>query len=199
MAMNSESGNTVMKLWLLMHRVHDALVLCEDSVFSEYGLTMEQFGLLGTLKGSGSSLRPVDLALLLERSPNSVSMLVDRMVKAGLVKRTRDRKDRRTVNVALTSKGEKALGSAMPAGWEFIQQILSRLSYEDKHALADLLETMKCEFLAYLKPEVDRAVISKNSVTNRPDLYKTYQRMMRDVLPSGSDAASRVAERKKAR
>ena len=120
--MNSESGNTVMKLWLLMHRVHDALVLCEDSVLSEYGLTMEQFGLLGALKGSGSSLRPVDLALLLERSPNSVSMLVDRMVKAGLVKRTRDRKDRRTVNVFLTSKGENALGPAMPAGWEFIQQ-----------------------------------------------------------------------------
>ena len=199
MAMNSESGNTVMKLWLLMHRVHDALVLCEDSLFREYGLTMEQFGLLATLKGSGGSLRPVDLALLLERSPNSVSMLVDRMVKAGLVRRTRDRKDRRTVNVALTSKGEKALGSAMPAGWEFIQKTLSRLAYEDKHTLADLLETMKCEFLAYLKPEVDRAVISKNSVTNRPDLYKTYQRVMRDVLPSGPDAESQVAKRKKAR
>src|SRR4030042_5455450 len=109
---------------------------------------MEQFGLLATLKGSGGSLRPVDLALLLERSPNSVSMLVDRMVKAGLVRRTRDRKDRRTVNVFLTSKGENALGPAMPAGWEFIQKLLSRLSYEDKHTLADLLETMKCEFLA---------------------------------------------------
>jgi len=58
---------------------------------------------------------------------------------------------------------------------------------------------MKCEFLAYLKPEVDRAVISKNSVTNRPDLYKTYQRVMRDVIPSGSDAESQVAKRKKAR
>jgi DNA-binding MarR family transcriptional regulator len=199
MAMNSESGNTVMKLWLLMHRVHDALALCEDSIFKECGLTSEQFRLLGAVKGSGGYLRPIDLASILERSPNSVSMLVDRMVKAGLVKRTRDRKDRRTVNVALTSKGEKALGSAMPAGWEFIQEILSRLAYEDKHALADLLETMKCEFLAYLKPEVDRAVISKNSVTNRPDLYKEYQRVMRDVPPSGSDAESQVAKRKKAR
>ena len=145
MAMNSESGNTVMKLWLLMHRAHDALVLCEDSLFREYGLTMEQFGLLATLKSSGGSLRPVDLALLLERSPNSVSMLVDRMVKAGLVRRARDRKDRRAVNVFLTSKGENALKPAMPAGWEFIQKILSPLSYEDKHALANLLEKVKRE------------------------------------------------------
>jgi DNA-binding MarR family transcriptional regulator len=199
MAMNSESGNTVMRLWLLLHRVHDALALCEDSIFKEYGLTSEQFRLLAAVKGTGGSLRPIDLASILERSPNSVSMLVDRMVKVGLVRRTRDRKDRRTVNVALTSKGEMALGPAMPAGWEFIQKTLSRLSYEDKHALADLLETMKCEFLAYLKPEVDRAVISKNSGTNRPDLYKTYQRVVRDVLPSGSDAESQVAKRKKAR
>lgn len=197
--MNSESGNTVLRLWLLLHRVRDALVACEDSVFKEYGLTTEQYGLLASVKSYGGSSRPIDLALLLERSPNSVSMLVDRMVKAGLVRRARDRKDRRTVNVFLTSKGENALGPAMPAGWEFIQKILSRLSYEDKHALADLLETMKCEFLAYLKPEVDRAVISKNSVTNRPDLYKTYQRVMRDVIPSGSDAESQVAKRKKAR
>ena len=86
MAMNSESENTVLKVWLLMHRVRDALALCEDSLLAEYGLTMEQFGLLATVKSSGGSLRPVDLALLLERSPNSVSMLVDRMVKAGLVR-----------------------------------------------------------------------------------------------------------------
>jgi DNA-binding MarR family transcriptional regulator len=167
-----ESENTVLRLWLLLHRVRDTLVLCEDSVFGEYGLTMEQFGVLATVKGSGGSLRPVDLALLLERSPNSISMLVDRMVKAGLVKRTRDRKDRRAVNVSLTSKGDNALKPATPAGWEFIQKILSVLSGKEKHALASLLETVKCECLGYLNPDEDMAEIRKKSVTNQPDLYQ---------------------------
>jgi len=199
MAMNSESGNTVLRLWLLLHRVRDALVACEDSLLKGYGLTMEQFGLLATVKGSGGSLRPVDLALLLERSPNSVSMLVDRMVKAGLVRRTRDRKDRRAVKVSLTSKGENALKPAMPAGWEFIQKILSPLSDKDKHALAKLLELMKCEFLAYLNPKVNTAEIIKNSVTNRPDLYEAYQKLIKNVLPSDSEAKRQVAKRAKAR
>jgi DNA-binding MarR family transcriptional regulator len=185
MATDSESKNTDMKLWILMHRVRDALVLCEDSLFRKYGLTMEQFCVLATVKGSGGSLRSVDLASLLERSPNSVSMLIDRMVKASLVKRTRDRKDRRVVHVTLTSKGENALEPAMPAGWEFIQKTLSQLSYKDKHALASLLEIMKCEFLGYLKPEVDMAEIIKNSVTKQPDLYI---KMVNNILPSDSEA-----------
>jgi DNA-binding MarR family transcriptional regulator len=183
--MNSESGNTVLRLWLLLHRVRDALVACEDSVFKEYGLTTEQYGLLASVKSYGGSSRPIDLALLLERSPNSVSMLVDRMVKAGLVRRTRDRRDRRTVNVTLTSKGEKALEQAIPAGWEFIQGILSPISYEDKRALVSLLETVKCELLGYLNPEVDLTEIIRNSVTNQPSLY---ERMIKNNCPSGSEA-----------
>ena len=91
--------------------------------------------MLAAVKSRGGSLKPSELAQILARSPNSVSMLVDRMVKAGLVKRTRDRSDRRVVNVSLTSRGEKALGPATPAGWEFIQKILLPLSYKDKHAL----------------------------------------------------------------
>ena len=186
--MNSESGNTVLRLWLLLHRVRDALVACEDSVFKEYGLTTEQYGLLASVKSYGGSSRPIDLALLLERSPNSVSMLVDRMVKAGLVRRTRDRRDRRTVNVTLTSKGEKALEQAIPAGWEFIQGILSPISYEDKRALVGLLETVKCELLGYLNPEVDLTEIIRNSVTNQPSLY---ERMIKNNCPSGSEAKRR--------
>ena len=109
MAVSYESKNTDMKLWLLMHRVNDALTLCEDSIVREYGLTVEQFRVLAIVRAFGGSLRPTDMAVSLDRSPNSVSMLVDRMVKAGLVKRTRDRSDRRVVNVSLTNKGENAL------------------------------------------------------------------------------------------
>ena len=180
MVVDSESKNTVLRLWLLLHRVRDALVLCEDSIFGEFGLTMEQFAMLAAVKSRGP-LRPTDLALILERSPNSISMLVDRMVKAGLVRRTRDKRDRRTVRVSLTTKGESVLKPATPTGWEFIQKILSPISYKDKHTLANLLETIKCELLGYLNPEVDMAGIIKNSVTNQPGLY---DRMIKNIFPS---------------
>ena len=191
MAVNSESEKTILRLWLLLRRVGDALVLCQDSVFSKYGLTTEQWGVLTSIKSRGP-LRPTDLASILERSPNSISMLVDRMVKAGLVRRTRDRKDRRVVTVSFTSKGEKVVEPAVIEGWEFIHEILSPLSYDDQCAFASMLETVKCELAAYLNPEMEKAEIAKNSFTKDPDLYK---RMVRNVLPPAYQAKHKHREK----
>jgi DNA-binding MarR family transcriptional regulator len=195
MVVKSESANTVLRLWLLLHRVRDVLVQCEDSILSEYGITLEQFTVLGQVKGRGGSpMRIIDLARILERGPNSVSTLVDRMVKAGLVRRTRGKVDRRVVRVSLTSKGENAVKLATPAGWEFIQKILSPISCKDKDALASLLETVTCDLRGYLNPEVDMAKIIKNSPTNQPNLYEL---MAKNVFPAGSEAKRQVGKKGK--
>jgi MarR family 2-MHQ and catechol resistance regulon transcriptional repressor len=190
MAVNYESENTVLRLWLLLRRVGDVLMLCQDSVFSKYGLTTEQWGVLTSIKSRGS-LRPTDLASMLERTPNSMSMLIDRMVKAGLVRRTRDRKDRRVVTVSLTSKGETAVEPAVIAGWEFIHEVLSPLSDDDQRDLASMLETVRCELVGYLNPEMDKAEIIRKSLTKDPDLYK---RMAKNVLPPGYKAKCKHRE-----
>ena len=192
MALNSKSGNTVLRLWLLLHRVRDGIVQCEDSIFGKYGLTTEQFSVLAAVKSRGGSLKPSELAAILARSPNSVSMLVDRMVKASLVKRIRDRKDRRIVNISLTTKGESALEPAAPAGWEFIQKILSPLSDKEKQALNSMLEVVKCEVDGYLNPEADMAEIIKNSYTKQPGLY---ERMVKNIFPSGYEAKRKGREK----
>jgi len=191
MAVNSESESTILRLWLLLPRVGDALALCQNSIFSEYGITTEQWRVLTCIKSRGP-LRPIDLASILERGANSVSMLVDRMVKAGLVRRTRDSKDRRTVFVSLTDKGKEAVEPAVPAAWEFMHKLLSPLSYDDQRALASMLETIKCELAGYLNPEMDMAEIIKNSFTKDPDLYK---RMVKNVLPPGYEAKRKRMER----
>ena len=194
MALNSKSGNTVLRLWLLLHRVRDGIVMCEDSIFGNYGLTTEQFSVLAAVKSRGGSLTPIQLATILARKPNSVSMLVDRMVKAGLVRRTRDRKDRRLVNVSLTHKGEDALKPAAPAGWEFIQKILSPLSDKDKAVLNGMLEVLRCEIDGYLNPEADMAEITRTSYTKQPRLY---ERMVKNIFPSGSEARGKGREKRK--
>ncbi len=184
MAVNVAQENIVLRLWLLLRRVGDTLVLCQDSIFSKYGLTTEQWGVLTSIKARGP-LRPTDLAGLLERSPNSISMLVDRMVKAGLVRRTRDRKDRRVVTVTSTEKGKTAVEPTITSGWEFIHEVVSPLSDNDQRDLASMLERVKCELVGYLHPERDMEEIIKSSFTNRPDLYK---RMLKNVLPPGYEA-----------
>ena len=171
MTLSVEQQNTAVRLWLLLPRVGDAMQRCFDLVFGKYGISNEQTRVLSLVKSQGP-MRPVDIAAFLERAPNSMSMLVDRMVKAGLVRRTRDRKDRRTVFVSLTDKGNEAIGPAIPAGWEFVKRLMSSLSYDDQRALADTLETLKGELTGYLNPEMDKAEIAKKSLTRRPNLYR---------------------------
>ena len=138
--------------WILLRQAYNLIFRCEDRVFSEYNLTTEQHTVLMAVKNISGPVRITDIAQWLDRSVNSVSMIIDRMVKAGLVKRTRDRKDRRTVFVTLTNKAEDAYVPATAAGWELIQEIMSPLSNEDKRALIRLLEMIRDKTYDYLEP-----------------------------------------------
>jgi len=183
MTVNSESGNLALRLWLLTHRTRDVLMTCEDQVFGEYGLTTEQYSVLVTIKYLQEPVRITDIAHWLERSTNSVSMIVDRMVKAGLLRRVRDRGDRRVVNVFITSKGENALKPATTAGWNFIREVLSPLSDEDRQAFVNLLETVKYKALKYLNPGLDIEEMRRNEITNQPDVMKRLAQYISTSMP----------------
>ena len=136
--------------WILLRQAYNLILKCEDQVFSEYKLTTEKHAVLMAIKHINGPVRITDIARWLDRSVNSVSMIIDRMVKAGLVRRTRDRKDRRTVFVTITDKAEKGYILATAAGWELIQEILSSLSDEDKRSLIKPLETLRDKMYDYL-------------------------------------------------
>jgi DNA-binding MarR family transcriptional regulator len=155
MAVNFESEILILRLWRELYQTYTLLKQCEDRIIEEHGLTTEQFAVLGAIDYFTGPVKVTDLAQWLERSANSVSMIVDRMVKAGLVRRVRDKGDRRVVNVFITSKGEDALKPATRTSFGVIQKILLQLSYEDRNTLLSLLGTMKYEILKYLDPGVD--------------------------------------------
>jgi DNA-binding MarR family transcriptional regulator len=136
--------------WVLLRQVPNLVSRCEDQVFGKHGLTTERHAVLMAIRQIDGPVRPTDVARWLDLSVNSVSMIIDRMVKAGLVKRTRDRKDRRTVFLTATEKAEKSYMKASAAGWELIQEILTPLSDKDKRTLIELLETLRDKTYDYL-------------------------------------------------
>ena len=188
------SQNLVLRLWFLMHRDYRLLVRCEDQIYSEKGLTMEQFSVLVAMKYISHPVRPIDVAKWIGRTPNSISMIIDRMVKAGLVRRTRDRIDRRVVHLAATNKGENALKLAIPAGWEFIQKIMSPLSQEDRHTFARLLEAVRYETLNYLNPGED---IKAMVVDDDRSHLKMMERLFHDAPPSPPQAKLQGGKQRK--
>ena len=189
-----EDENLILRLWYASHRTRALLKMCEDQIYGEYNLTMEQYAVLAAIKYIGSTARPTDIARWLGRSTNAVSMIVDRMVKADLLRRVRDRSDRRVVNVSITSKAENALKPATRAGWEFIQKITSPLSNEDKHTFIRQHDTLRYEILKYLNPGVDVEEMARNDDESHANLM---ERLIQYALPSTPEAKRQDDEKGK--
>lgn len=150
-----ESQQLALRLWRQLYRTYTLLKQCEDQVIEEHELTTEQYAVLVSISYLGEPARITDIARWLERSTNSISMIIDRMVKGGLVKRARDKRDRRVVYVSKTSKAESLLGPANTAMFGRMLEILSPIPDKDRLTLLNLLRevgygTMKC-----VKPGVD--------------------------------------------
>jgi len=176
MTTNRELEDLSVALWRTAYQTYTRFKNGMDQVLAEQGLTMEQYLVLVTIKYSDAPVRITDVARWLERSTNSVTMIVDRMVKAGLLRRVRDRKDRRAVNVSLTSKAEKALEPANPAAWEFMQQGMSQLSSNDKNAFASLLKVINRQLLTYLNPGADVEGMLKDDSRQQEYLMKQWRK-----------------------
>lgn len=176
--MEADSGltNTDLRFWFLIHRTRDWFRICEDQIFRERGLTTEQYAVLVTMKYLGNPTRPTDVAKSLERSTNSMSIIIERMVKAGLIKRVRDKSDRRVVRLTITDKGENTLKPATLAGLEFLQKVLSPLSREERHTLVTLLDALKHEAFKYASPAETTQGMRKTQAGPQADLMERLDR-----------------------
>lgn len=94
-----------------LRRIVKALQTYSQDVRSGYGLTGPQLWALKTLRRNGRM--PVGrLADALAVNQSSVSVLVDRLVRRGLVRRIRGRTDRRFVEIDLTPRGRALVADA---------------------------------------------------------------------------------------
>ncbi len=79
------------------------------------------------------------LAERLRVTPPTVTGLVDRLVRAGAVRREEDPRDRRLVRNVLTERGQEVLGEVEREGRTYLTQLFGRLS---KPQLANLTESL---------------------------------------------------------
>jgi DNA-binding MarR family transcriptional regulator len=173
-----ELENQNFKLARMIYQTYTRFENCLDGIFRVHGLTMERYLILLAIKNHGTTARIVDIARWGERRTNSVSTIVDRMVKAGLLRRVRDKNDRRVVHVFITGKGEDALKPANLAAVDFYRQIMSPLSLDDGRTFANLFRMINYKLLEYLNPGADIERMVKNDSATHDDLVKLVKQML---------------------
>src|SRR6201984_3589330 len=98
-------------LWLVMMKAMRALTRYATAGIEDTGLGLSDFAVLEALLHKGPL--PVNtIGPIVDLTPGSISIAVDRLFEKGLVSRVESTEDRRVRIVGLTSRGKALLGGA---------------------------------------------------------------------------------------
>ena len=103
-------------------------------------MTPERFAVLLAIKNLPPPVIESAIARYIFRKPNSVTLMVDRMTKDGLVERIRDLKDRRAIRIVITEKGESAYQKGLEVYAKLIPEVLSGLSNQEIKSFNSVME-----------------------------------------------------------
>jgi DNA-binding MarR family transcriptional regulator len=119
-----------------------------NSVIAEHGLTWEEWDVLGALRQAGPPFRRSagSLAKRTELSSGAMTNRLDRLEKAGLVRRLPDPDDRRGVLIELTDAGEKKWVETAKVQAAYENLIGAALNKREKEQLNSLLRRLMVEF-----------------------------------------------------
>src|SRR5437016_1762117 len=116
--------------WLVMMKAMRALTRYAATGIEETGLGLSDFGVLEVLLHDGPL--PVNtIGTIVDLTPGSISIAVDRLVGKGLVKRVESAEDRRVRIVALTQQGKDLIVSAFRRHSGQMKRVFSELSREE--------------------------------------------------------------------
>ena len=133
-----------LEAWRAFLRAQAALIRTLDrELEAEQGLPITFFDVLVQLSQAGGRLRMSELADAVLLSRSGVTRLVDRMVRAGLVRREACPTDRRSMYATLTTEGKRAYRQARPVHLRGVAEHFGRhLSDAEAKTLATALGRM---------------------------------------------------------
>ncbi len=127
-------------LWLLLTHTRYAIFRAREKELQRYGVSPEQVGLLFVVQALGNKATPAAISRHIIRQPHTVSALVDRMARRGLVKKVKDLDRKNLVRVVMTEKGKKTYELSTKRGP--IHRILGTMNEAEKKEFRMQLEKL---------------------------------------------------------
>jgi MarR family 2-MHQ and catechol resistance regulon transcriptional repressor len=130
-----------MDIWVTMFHTKDAINKLRQKELEPYGISPEQSGILALLGSRQESPTPADISRWMFRERSSVTIILNRMVAKGLVKKTTDPVKKNRVRISLTKKGKEVLEQVKRQG-ACIDRIMSNLTDEQRAQLHTCLKIL---------------------------------------------------------
>jgi DNA-binding MarR family transcriptional regulator len=115
-----------------------------ETAYEPHGISRGEFDVLAALRRAGEphTLSPRQLSAALMLTTGGMTGRLDKLERAGLLRRSPDPHDRRGLQVTLTEEGLRLIDEAVGAGLAEQSAALSALTAEQTGQLADLLRDL---------------------------------------------------------
>jgi len=134
----------VLRTFMLFMQIGQAAYKYSDNRLSQNSeVSAPVFVALKALIMSGGTMSHTELAQWTNTRLNTITGLVDRMTRDGLVSVKRSVKDRRLVHVKITAKGRKAFAHASPVSREIMERLMRGIDGKNAAQFEALLNVMK--------------------------------------------------------
>ncbi len=148
MARQKQFRESSHEAFLLLHNMQGLLTRLEETTYStRAGISFQQYLILITIEASEPPVNQTTVAKAIQRNLNSISMIIDRMEKLGLVTRERSKDDRRETHLTLTAQGRKKLAKAIEVGADLGERLGSALTDQELQESMRLMTKLRNQVL----------------------------------------------------
>ena len=132
------------QVWARLWRVHESFVSAASRALKPHGLDYKEFQTLGALVlfGEPYIAAPKDLARYSLLTSGGTTLLMKRLERKGLIRRSRSTTDMRGVCVQLTEQGLRKFDEALANENRIEHKMLDPLSREERDQLIALLRKL---------------------------------------------------------
>ncbi len=140
----SANPRDALRLWLQLISLTTIIEKkIRNNFKTEFNSTLPRFDIMANLDRAGKAITMGELTENLLVSKGNVTGVVASLVDQGIVKRERDKKDRRTHYLSLTQKGRVEFAKQAQAHREWVGRYFSGMNGQDLAALVDKLAGLK--------------------------------------------------------
>lgn len=130
-----------LKLWVVLARAYRSVAERARRDIERHGLTQSEFAVLEVLLHKGD-LPIGELGSRVLLTSGSMTHVVDKLLRRGLLARRQCPEDQRITYASLTLPGRRLIGSIFPAHAEAMREALAGLPTDDKRTATALLKRL---------------------------------------------------------
>lgn len=136
---NRDEIELSLKLFIVLSRAHRKINDSANKSIAEFNLNPTEFAVLELLYHKGNQpLQHIGEKILI--ASGSITYVVDKLEKKGLVVRNPCSADRRVIYAEITDSGNTLMNEIFPIHEQFLHEQMSDLSNEEKNFLIHLLK-----------------------------------------------------------